>query len=108
MIRREVLFNGLSNIKGVETYKPSAAFYNIVSLPVPDSMEFCKWLLTDFELDGQTVMITPAIGFYSNLELGRKQVRIAYVLKEEDLKSSLKILQQALTVYSQDHSLCLY
>jgi aspartate aminotransferase len=97
--RRIVLHDGLSKINGVQAYKPSAAFYNMVQLPVADAEHFCKWLLTDFEKNGNTVMMAPGDGFYAHKELGRQQVRMAYVLKEADLALAMDCLTEGLLGY---------
>ncbi len=97
--RRWVLFEGLSRMEGVQCYLPGAAFYNMVELPVADAAHFCQWLLTDFDLDGQTVMLAPADGFYFHKVLGRRQVRIAYILNENDLGRALSCLREALRQY---------
>ncbi len=97
--RREVLYEGLSQIENLNFYKPKAAFYNIVELPLKNSHEFCKWLLKDFVYEGSTVMLAPANGFYFNTELGASQVRIAYVLNANDLKKSLTCLSLGLEKY---------
>jgi aspartate aminotransferase len=73
----------------------------VASLPVEDAEDFCRWLLTDFRLNGETVMMAPAAGFYSTPGLGKNQVRMAYVLKEADLAQSLKILRAALEAYKK-------
>jgi aspartate aminotransferase len=75
------------------------AFYTVASLPVDDSDKFCMWLLKDFNYKGATIMMAPASGFYTTPDLGRNQVRIAYVLKKEDLAAALEILEEALKVY---------
>ena len=98
--RRDFLIEGLNRIPGVVSPMPQGAFYTVASLPVDNAEDFCRWLLTDFRLDGETVMMAPAAGFYSNPELGRQQVRIAYVLKIEDLKRCLQILETALKQYA--------
>src|SRR4029077_11820980 len=87
--RRDVLFQGLQEIPGVFLRKPEGAFYFIARLPVEDSDAFATWLLSDFQLDGATVMVPPANGFYATPGLGMNEVRIAYVLKEEDLRASV-------------------
>jgi len=99
--RRALLYNRLSQIDGVVAYKPTAAFYNIATLPVTDAEDFCKWLLTDFELDGNTVMLAPANGFYFNKAIGKQQVRIAYILNETDLAKAMDCLEQALVEYGE-------
>ena len=98
--RRDFFIEGLNRIPGVVSPVPQGAFYTVVSLPVDDAEDFCRWLLTDFRLDGETVMMAPAAGFYSNPALGRQQVRMAYVLKIEDLKRCLQILETALKQYA--------
>ncbi len=97
--RRDVLFEGLSKIPGVFLRKPEGAFYFIARLPVKDSDAFATWLLSDFQLNEATVMVAPANGFYVTPGLGMNEVRIAYVLKEEDLKASVKILEAGLKAY---------
>ena len=99
--RRALLHERLNKIPGVKTYLPAAAFYNIVELPVDDATEFCTWLLTDFELDGHTVMLAPANGFYSNQAIGKKQVRIAYILNKKDLNHAMDCLENALEIYAR-------
>lgn len=97
--RREVLYEGLQDIPGVLCHKPRGAFYVVAKLPVEDSEDFCAWILSDFDLDGQTVMMAPAADFYATPELGKDEVRIAYVLNREDLKKSLQVLKAALAAY---------
>jgi len=96
--RRDVLFNGLNAIPGVFLQKPEGAFYCVVKLPVDDAERFAAWLLTDFQHDGATVMVAPANGFYAS-PLGVNEVRIAYVLNETDLRTSIDILAAALHAY---------
>lgn len=98
--RRDVLYEGLRAIPGVFLAKPEGAFYFVAKLPVPDAEDFAKFLLNEFSLDGATVMVAPASGFYATPGAGADQVRIAYVLKEEDLRASIRILKAALTAYS--------
>ncbi len=97
--RRDVLFEGLISIPGVFLTKPEGAFYCVVKLPVDNADDFAVWLLTEFEHEGATIMIAPAEGFYES-GLGRNEVRIAYVLKEEDLQASVRILAEALRQYT--------
>ncbi|MEO0096023.1 MAG: pyridoxal phosphate-dependent aminotransferase [candidate division WOR-3 bacterium] len=97
--RRNVLFDCLREIPDVYGHKPEGAFYTVVNLPVKDTDHFCQWLLTDFSYEKSTVMLAPANGFYSTLKKGRNQVRIAYVLKEEDLRNALRALSFALKKY---------
>ena len=97
--RRNILVDGLNSIPGIICPKPKGAFYCVAELPIDDSDKFAQWLLDTFEMDNETIMVAPATGFYSNSELGRKQVRIAYVLKKESLVRSIEILRRALEVY---------
>ncbi len=99
--RRDFFIKGLNEIPGVYSPMPEGAFYTVASLPVDDAEEFCKWLLTDFRLNGETVMMAPAAGFYSTPGLGKNQVRMAYVLKQEDLAHALTVLRAALEAYSR-------
>jgi aspartate aminotransferase len=98
--RRDVLYEGLRSIPGVELAKPEGAFYCVPKLPVLDAEDFAVWLLTEFEHDGATVMIAPASGFYAS-DLGKSEIRIAYVLKEEDLRTSIELLRVALERYQR-------
>jgi aspartate aminotransferase len=97
--RRDILFEGLSQIPGVFLRKPEGAFYFVARLPIRDSEDFAAWLLTDFARDGKTVMVAPAPGFYATPGLGMDEVRIAYVLKEEDLRASIRLLGEAIPAY---------
>ena len=99
--RRDFFIKGLNEIPGVYSPMPEGAFYTVASLPVEDAEDFCRWLLTDFRLDGETVMMAPAAGFYSTPGLGKNQVRMAYVLKKEDLAKALKVLRAALEAYKK-------
>ncbi len=105
--RREVLYSGLKDIAGVTIPKPEGAFYSIVGLPVEDSEDFAKWLLTDFRdpspSTGQleTVMVAPAGGFYATKGLGKQEVRIAYVLNTTDLGRCVELLKKALEQYKR-------
>ena len=98
--RRNVLVDELEKIEGVTVAKPNGAFYCIVELPVEDSDVFAQWLLEDFRLNNETIMVAPAAGFYSTEGHGKNQVRIAYVLNKEDLRTSVAILKAALTLYN--------
>jgi aspartate aminotransferase len=97
--RRDVLIDGLQKMKGVVAPRPMGAFYAAAQLPVDDSEKFAKWLLEDFNYNGETVMVAPMAGFYATPGLGRNQIRLAYVLKEEDLKHALVCLEKALETY---------
>ena len=101
--RRDFFIKGLNEIPGVYSPKPEGAFYTVVELPVADAEDFCRWCLTDFRLNDETVMMAPAAGFYSNPELGKNQVRMAYVLKIEDLAKALDVLKAALIKYQELH-----
>lgn len=98
--RRNTLISGLEAIEGVRVAKPMGAFYCIAELPVDDAEDFAKWLLDTYQLDNETVMVAPAAGFYSTPDTGKNQVRIAYVLKEEDLLRAIRILEAALKEYN--------
>ncbi len=94
--RRQKLHERLSTIPGVQCYMPRAAFYNMVGLPVEDAAHFCRWMLSDFSYRGETVMMAPGNGFYFNRELGKNQVRIAFVLGVEKLDRAMDCLEHAL------------
>jgi aspartate aminotransferase len=97
--RRNYMVEVLNKIPGVYCPKPKGAFYTVVKLPVDDSDKFAQWLLEEFEYNNQTVMVAPASGFYSTCGSGKDEVRIAYVLKIDDLKNAMMILAEALKVY---------
>lgn len=99
--RRDFFIKGLNSIPGVYSPMPHGAFYTLASLPVADAEDFCRWCLTDFRLDGETIMMAPAAGFYRDPDLGRNQVRLAYVLNREDLQRSLMLLRSALKAYNR-------
>ena len=99
VVRRNILVDGLNKIPGVLCPKPKGAFYCMAQLPIDDADLFCKWLLEDFEYEGDTVMMAPASGFYATEGLGKTQVRLAYVLEKESLKKAVKCLEEALKVY---------
>jgi aspartate aminotransferase len=99
--RRDVLYDGLRKIPGVFLARPEGAFYFVAKLPVDDSEAFARFLLTDFSVDGATVMVAPARGFYATLGLGADEVRIAYVLKVDDLAASVEILAAGLEAYAR-------
>ncbi len=98
--RRNILINELQKIEGVKVAKPKGAFYCIVELPVKNSDDFAQWLLEHFDVDGETVMVAPAGGFYSTQGVGLNQIRIAYVLKKESLVKAVNIIKEALKVYT--------
>lgn len=97
--RRKCLIDGLNRIPGVYSPIPMGAFYTVAQLPVDDSEKFCRWCLEEFNYEGETVMMAPAAGFYTTLDAGTDQVRVAYVLKKDDLKRALFVLGKALEAY---------
>ena len=98
--RRDLVVKMLRNIPGVMVEEPMGAFYVMVQLPVDDTDKFCQWCLTDFQYEGQTVMMAPGSGFYTNPEQGKKQVRMAYILNKEDLGKAMLVLKKALEAYN--------
>jgi len=97
--RRDLVVSALNKMDGVFCPNPGGAFYAVVRLPIDDSDKFCQWMLEEFSYEGQTVMMAPATGFYSTPGAGKNEVRIAYVLKKEDLTKAMRCLDQALLVY---------
>ena len=97
--RRDLLVQELATIPNIKIAKPEGAFYCIVELPVDDADHFAQWLLESFEFEGATVMVAPAAGFYATPGLGKKQIRIAYVLSKEKLRKAVRILGEALKSY---------
>lgn len=98
--RRDTLIAGLQKIEGVKVATPKGAFYCIAKLPVKNADDFAQWLLESYDLNGETIMVAPAAGFYSTPNVGLDEVRIAYVLKKEDLIRSVEILEDALNKYN--------
>ena len=99
LLRRDTLVKRLNNIQGVFCPNPGGAFYAIASLPIDDADVFCQWLLESFNYNGATVMLAPATGFYGTKGLGKKEVRIAYVLNVEAINEAMECLEKALEVY---------
>jgi len=99
--RRKILVEGLNSIEGVICPQPNGAFYCIAQFPIDDADKFCQWLLEDFQFQGHTVMMAPASGFYATKGRGINQARLAYVLKEEDLKHAVECLRVALKEYNK-------
>ncbi len=99
LARREAVFAGLAKIPGVLAQKPGGAFYTVVKLPVDDADTFCRWLLSDFHDNHETVMLAPAAGFYATPGLGKDEVRIAFVLNVKAMRRSMEILGRALQAY---------
>jgi aspartate aminotransferase len=97
--RRNVLVAALQKIEGVKVAKPQGAFYCIAELPIADADDFAQWLLEDFRVDNETVMVAPAAGFYATPGLGKNQIRIAYVLDKALLIRAVTILGEALKSY---------
>ncbi|WP_010664206.1 pyridoxal phosphate-dependent aminotransferase [Marinilabilia salmonicolor] len=97
--RRNYLVEELNKIPGVICPEPKGAFYTMVRLPVKDSEDFCKWILSEFEYEGHTVMMAPGTGFYSTPGYGSNEVRIAYVLEQKELEKAIQVLKKALEVY---------
>ncbi len=98
--RRDLVVSALNKMDGVFCPNPGGAFYAVVRLPIDDSDKFCQWMLESFSYKGQTVMMAPATGFYSTPGAGKNEVRIAYVLKKEDLAAAMECLEQALKQYA--------
>ncbi|MEN9381507.1 MAG: hypothetical protein RI940_388 [Bacteroidota bacterium] len=101
--RRDTLINRLQKMEGVFCQSPQGAFYAMAKLPVNDTDEFCKWLLTDFRLNNATIMLAPASGFYTTSGLGKNEVRLAYVLNEDEINKAMDCLEAALKEYQVKH-----
>jgi aspartate aminotransferase len=99
LARRDTVVEGINKIEGAYCPNPEGAFYVVARLPIDDSDRFCQWLLEDFTYENQTVMFAPASGFYSTSGKGKDEIRISYVLNVDDLRNSLKVLEEALKVY---------
>lgn len=99
--RRNFLLNELNKIEGVYSPTPMGAFYTMVKLPVDNAEKFCQWCLTDFQFEGQTIMMAPGAGFYTDPNEGIDQVRMAYVLKKDDLAKAMVVLRKALEEYNK-------
>ena len=97
--RRNTVVDAINAMPGCLCPKPKGAFYAVARLPIDDSDKFCRWLLEDFNLNGKTVMLAPATGFYSTKGKGTNEVRISYCLKVDDLKEAMKCLAAALQQY---------
>lgn len=99
--RRDITYEELMKIPGVICKKPAGAFYIMAKLPIDDVEDFARFLLTDFSVDGKTVMVAPGPGFYATPGLGNSEIRIAYVLEAEKMRKAIKILAQAIEVYNK-------
>jgi len=97
--RRKFLIDAINRIPGCYTPIPMGAFYTVAKLPIDDADKFCSWLLDEFDYEGQTVMIAPASGFYTTPDVGRNEVRLAYVISKEELAKAMTVLEKALEVY---------
>ncbi len=102
--RRDTLYSALQEIPGIICRKPAGAFYVIVKLPIDDCESFARFLLTDFERNGETVMVAPGTGFYATPGMGRDEVRIAYVLEEDKLVRAVELLREGLAAYQETMS----
>ena len=98
--RRDIIFNGISKIPGALCCQPKGAFYVIAKLPIDDGDAFAEWMLSHFEMDGATVMVAPAAGFYATPGLGKDECRLAYVLNTEDLEKAMEILAAGVEAYN--------
>jgi aspartate aminotransferase len=99
--RRDILYEALRDIPGVLMRKPEGAFYFVARLPIEDAEDFAAWMLSDFSLDGATVLVSPAPGFYATPGLGRNEVRIAYVLRKQHLETAVRVLARGLAAYRE-------
>ncbi|MEX1138934.1 MAG: pyridoxal phosphate-dependent aminotransferase [Bacteroidota bacterium] len=98
-IRRDVVYDALTRMEGVTYYKPEGAFYIVIGLPVKDSEHFSRWLIEEFEMDKETVLLAPAQGFYATPGKGTNEVRLAFMLNTEEMKKALAVLESALATY---------
>jgi aspartate aminotransferase len=99
--RRDVVYHDLASIPGVTFYMPEGAFYIMVGLPVRDSEHFTRWLIEEFEHEGETVLLAPGPGFYATRNCGTNEVRLAFMLQSGDLRKALGVLRIALEEYSK-------
>jgi aspartate aminotransferase len=102
LARRNYLIDQLNQIPGVFAPTPMGAFYVMVQLPVEDTDDFCQWCLTDFQYEGQTIMMAPGSGFYTDPAQGKRQVRMAYILNRDDLGKAMLVLRKALEAYNTE------
>ena len=99
--RRDFLVERMNKIEGITVYEPEGAFYLMPELPVENAYEFSKWILGEFSLNGETLMVAPGFGFYHDEEIGKSQVRLAYVLNKESLAKAMDILEAGLIQYNK-------
>lgn len=97
--RRNFMIEAINKIHGCYSPMPMGAFYTVARLPIDDADRFCAWLLDSFEYDRKTIMVAPASGFYSAPNVGRNEVRLAYVLNKDDLATAMMLLEKALEIY---------
>ena len=97
--RRNIVVEAINNMPGCFCPNPKGAFYAVARLPIDDSDRFCQWLLEDFNYNGETLMVAPATGFYSQKGKGKDEIRISYCLNVNDMKAAMKCLEEALKVY---------
>ena len=101
--RRDLVFDELQKIPGIVCVKPQGAFYIIAKLPIEDAEDFVIWLLSNFDINGETVMAAPAEGFYATPGLGRNELRLAYILNEKDLAAAMNIFRRGFEEYKRLH-----
>lgn len=99
--RRDIVYTTLQEIEGVFVRKPEGAFYTVVKIPVENADEFARWMLTDFQVDGKTVMVAPANGFYASNDKGADEIRLAFVLNTADLQDAVRILKKGIELYNK-------
>ena len=99
--RRDLVFSELEEIDGVVCVKPEGAFYIVAKLPIDNAEDFTKWMLEEYSVNNETVMFAPVTGFYVTPNMGLNEVRLAYVLKEEDLKKAMAIFKSGLAAYKK-------
>ena len=102
--RRDTLYEELNRLEGVQIYMPEGAFYIIAGLPIQNAEAFCQWLISDFSYNNSTVMFAPAAGFYANQDLGKNQIRIAFILNSDDIRAAMKCLEMGLKAYQKVES----
>ena len=100
------MIDQINQIPGCYTPIPMGAFYTVVRLPVDDADKFCQWCLSEFEYEGQTIFMAPASGFYTTQGMGKKEVRMAYVLNKEELGKAMTVLRHALEAYPGRETVC--
>ena len=99
--RRDIVFEELQRIDGVVCVKPEGAFYIVAKLPIENAEHFAQWMLEEYRFNNETTMVAPATGFYATPNVGLNEVRLAYILKEEDLRKAMAILKSGLDAYKK-------